>query len=59
MTEIENLFKLETEIVKQCVVFKFVYTGIPITELRMFKTIEMVKEVLETFHKTEIHHVSF
>jgi len=59
MTEIENLFNLETEIVKQRVVFKFVYTEIPITKLRMFKTIEMVKEVLETFHKTEIHHVSF
>tara|TARA_Y100000389_G_C17071234_1_gene322077 strand:- start:40 stop:516 length:477 start_codon:yes stop_codon:yes gene_type:complete len=59
MTEIENLFKLETEIVKQRVVFKFVYTEIPITQLRMLKTIEMVKEVLESLQKTEIHHVSF
>lgn len=57
--EIENLFELETKIVDNIVVFNFVYTEKPITELRMLKTIEMMKSVLESFHKKEIKHVSF
>ena len=57
--EIENLFDLETKIIAKRVVFKFVYTEKPITELRMLKTIEMVQKVLETFQEEQINHVSF
>tara|TARA_Y100000389_G_C17347598_1_gene456668 strand:+ start:128 stop:586 length:459 start_codon:yes stop_codon:yes gene_type:complete len=57
--EIENLFDLDTKIVANKVVFKFVYTEKPITELRMLKTIEMMKNVLETFREKRINHVSF
>ena len=57
--EIEDLFHLETKIVKNRVVFKFIYTEKPITELRMLKTIGTMKTVLESFQKKEIGHVSF
>lgn len=57
--EIEDLFDLGAEIVKSRVVFKFVYTEKLITELRMLKTIETLKSVLESFQKEEIKHISF
>lgn len=57
--EIEDLFQLDTKIVKNRVVFKFVYLEKQITELRMLKTIETIKSVLESFRKKEIKHVSF
>jgi hypothetical protein len=57
--EIENLFNLETKISQHRVVFKFVYTETPITELRMLKTIEMMKKVLDSFHKEEVTNICF
>lgn len=57
--EIENLFNLETKILQNRVVFKFVYTETPITELRMLKTIEMMKVVLDSFHKEEVSNICF
>ena len=57
--EIENLFNLGTKIVENRVVFKFTYTEAPVTELRMLKTIEMLKQVLSSFHKDEIKNICF
>jgi hypothetical protein len=55
--EIENLFNLETKILDNRVVFKFVYTEKPITELRMLKTIDLLKKVLDSFYKEEVKNV--
>jgi len=55
--EIENLFILDTKITQNRVVFKFTYTENSITELRMLKTIEMLKKVLDSFHKDEIKNI--
>jgi len=57
--EIENLFALETKIINNRVVFKFTFTESEITELRMVKTIEMLKKVLDSFHRDEIKHICF
>tara|TARA_A100001011_G_scaffold400242_1_gene513471 strand:+ start:7158 stop:7616 length:459 start_codon:yes stop_codon:yes gene_type:complete len=57
--EIENLFILDTKITQNMVVFKFTYTEKPITELRMLKTIEMLKNVLNSFHRNEIKNICF
>ena len=57
--DIENLFDLDTKITQKRVVFKFTYTEISITELRMLKTIEMLKKVLDSFHKDEIKNICF
>jgi|TARA_B110000114_G_C14880327_1_gene312443 hypothetical protein len=57
--EIENLFVLHTKIVQNRVVFKFVYSEIPITELRMLQASEMMKNVLDSFHKKEITNICF
>jgi len=57
--EIENLFKFESIVVKGRVVFKFIFREIQITELRMLKTVQLMKEVLDSFHKDEIKNVCF
>tara|TARA_Y100000389_G_C17466000_1_gene525599 strand:+ start:4477 stop:4935 length:459 start_codon:yes stop_codon:yes gene_type:complete len=57
--EIENLLDLESKIIANRVVFKFTFKEIPITELRMLKTIEMLTDVLDSFKKPEIKHVCF
>lgn len=57
--EIEDLFFLDTKIVENRVVFQFTYTETPVTELRMLKTIEMLKNVLNLFHNDEIKNICF
>jgi len=57
--EIENLLNLETKILHNRIVFKFVYTEKPITELRMLKTIEIIKKVLDSFYRVEATNICF
>jgi hypothetical protein len=57
--EIDDLFILHTKIVQNRVVFKFVYSEIPITELRMLQASDMMKNVLESCHKKEITNICF
>lgn len=57
--DIESLLDINTEVLKGRVVFKFTYNGEPITELRMLKTNDLMKVVLESLYKDEIKNVCF
>ena len=57
--EIENLLNLNTIVKDNAVIYKFTYTNIDITDLRMLKTIQGVKQVLDSFYDKNIKRVYF
>ena len=44
--DIQSLLDLDTTISQNRVVFKLTYNGSPMTELRMLKTIDLMKSIL-------------
>lgn len=57
--DIESLLNIDTMVLKNRFVLKFIYNGKPITELRMLKTNDLMKTALETLYKNEIKNVCF
>lgn len=57
--DIKSVLDLDTTISQNRVVFKLTYNGSPITELRMLKTNDLMKTILESFYKDEIERVCF
>ena len=57
--DIQSLLDLDTTISQNRVVFKLTYNGSPMTELRMLKTIDLMRSILESLHKEEIKNVCF
>lgn len=56
---IKKLLNLETMIVSKRVVFKFTYTNMEITDLRMLATMELINEVLKTLYNNEVTDACF
>lgn len=57
--DIQSLLDFNTTVSQNRIVFSLTYNGKPITELRMLKTIDLVKTVLESLRKDEIENVCF
>ena len=57
--DIQSLLDLDTKISQNRVVFKLTYNGSLMTELRMLKTIDLMKSILESLYKEELKNVCF
>lgn len=57
--EIENLFNLNTIVKGDSVIYKFTYTDVDITNLRMLKTIQGMEQVFKSIDEKKIKRVYF
>lgn len=57
--EIQELFHVNTYVSDNKLIYSFVYNNCDITDLRVMKTIESVKAILDTLYLDEVKNVCF